>query len=127
MNGHHRIAITLLVCFSAFSVTTLWAEYADVVLNNHSEEEGVQPVIFPHWFHRIRYRCSACHVDLNFRMKAGGNDIRMDGIVNGEYCGACHNGDIAWSTEHCGLCHSGKAGLETGIRGGHQTGGPGVF
>jgi len=127
VKGRHRISITLVACFSAFSVTTLWAEYADVILNNRSEEEGVLPVIFPHWFHRIRYRCSACHVDLDIRMKTGSNDMTMQGIVSGEYCGACHNGDIAWSTENCGLCHSGQAGLETGIRGGHQTGGPGVF
>ena len=31
------------------------AEYADVVINNYSDKAKVRPVIFPHWFHRIRY------------------------------------------------------------------------
>jgi c(7)-type cytochrome triheme protein len=103
------------------------AEYADVVINVRSEKEGVSPVIYPHWFHRIRYQCSVCHVQLGIQMKAGGNGITMERIINGEYCGACHNGEIAWSVENCDLCHSGKAGLETGIRGGHSTAGPGVY
>ena len=101
------------------------AEYGDVVLNKRSDREGVRPVIFPHWFHRIRFRCKVCHSELGFEMRAGANVVTMDDIVNGKFCGACHNGDIAWSTEHCDLCHSGRLGLESGIRGGHQTSGPG--
>ena len=101
------------------------AEYGDVVLNKHSEREGMRPVIFPHWFHRIRFRCKVCHSELGFEMRAGANDVTMNGIVEGKFCGACHNGEIAWSTEHCDLCHSGLAGLKSGIRGGHQTSGPG--
>ena len=33
------------------------AEYGDVVINNYSDEAGMRPVVFPHWFHRIRFRC----------------------------------------------------------------------
>ena len=101
------------------------AEYGDVVLNKRAEREGVRPVIFPHWFHRIRFRCKVCHSELGFEMRAGANDVTMNDIVEGKFCGACHNGEIAWSTEHCDLCHSGLPGLNSGIRGGHQTGGPG--
>lgn len=104
-----------------------WAEYADVVINETSEIEGMSPVIYPHWFHRIRYECSVCHVDLGFKTKAGGNGITMEKIVNGEFCGACHDGTTAWTTENCDLCHSGKPGLETGIEGGHETSGPGIY
>lgn len=103
------------------------AEYADVVINTRAEAEDVSPVIFPHWFHRIRFQCSVCHVDLDIKMKAGTTGISMEKIINGEYCGACHNGDIAWSPENCDLCHSGQAGLETGIKGGHKTAGPGIY
>ena len=127
MNKVRRIVIGVFAVVVALSATTLWAEYADVILNERSEKEGVRPVVFPHWFHRIRYQCSACHVDLGITMKAGGNEITMEKIISGEYCGACHDGEVAWSAENCDLCHSGQAGLETGIRGGHQTGGPGVF
>jgi len=108
-------------------VVYAWAEYADVVINTRSEAEGMSPVIYPHWFHRIRFQCSVCHVQLGITMKAGGNGISMEKITNGEYCGACHNGEIAWSVENCDLCHSGKPGLETGIHGGHETTGPGYY
>ncbi len=85
------------------------------------------PVIFPHWFHRIRFQCRVCHVELGFKMRAGGNGITMDKLTQGEFCGACHNGEIAWSLENCEMCHSGRPGLKTGIFGGHQTGGPGAL
>ena len=101
------------------------AEYADVVLNRRAEKEGVRPVIFPHWFHRIRFRCKVCHAELGFKMRVGSNDFKMSDIVDGRFCGACHNGDIAWAPDRCDLCHSGKRGLPTGIYGGHETGGPG--
>lgn len=101
------------------------AEYADVVINRQSEKNGMRPVIFPHWFHRIRFRCKVCHAELGFKMQAGGNPITMTDIIDGKFCGACHNNDIAWAPENCDLCHSGKPGLPTGIFGGHETSGPG--
>lgn len=101
------------------------AEYADVVLNRRAEKEGVRPVIFPHWFHRIRFQCRVCHYELNFKMRVGSNDITMNAISDGKFCGACHNGDIAWGADRCDLCHSGRPGLPTGIFGGHETSGPG--
>jgi len=124
LSEFRRIVFLVIVLSSAaFS----WAEYADVIINDRSEEEGVAPVIYPHWFHRIRYQCSVCHVELGIKMKAGGNGITMDRITRGEFCGACHNGEIAWSVENCDFCHSGQAGLETGIKGGHKTLGPGIY
>ncbi len=101
------------------------AEYADVVLNRLSEKNDMRPVIFPHWFHRIRFRCKVCHQELGFEMRVGANDITMGKIIDGQYCGMCHNGVTAWSVDNCHLCHSGKAGLATGIRGANETGGPG--
>lgn len=100
-------------------------EYADVVLNHYAEANGVRPVVFPHWFHRIRFRCKVCHYELGFKMRVGSNDVRMDDLINGKFCGACHNGDIAWAVDKCDLCHSGKPGLPTGIYGGNETSGPG--
>jgi c(7)-type cytochrome triheme protein len=82
------------------------AEYGDIVLNNFSDKNGIRPVIFPHWFHRMRYACKSCHSDIGFPFKAGGSGVDMLRIINGEYCGACHNGQIAWSVENCDLCHS---------------------
>lgn len=101
------------------------AEYGDVVLNKRSGKEGVRPVVFPHWFHRIRFRCKVCHYELGFRMRAGSNDVLMADIVDGKFCGMCHNGQIAWSADRCDLCHSGLPGLKSGVIGGHETTGPG--
>lgn len=91
------------------------AEYGDVVINNYAGEQGMRPAIFPHWFHRIRFRCKVCHLDLGFKMKAGGNKIKMENIIMGEFCGACHNGEVAWSPENCDMCHSGIPGTKTQI------------
>ncbi len=101
------------------------SEYADVVLNRNSEAAGMRPVIFSHWFHRIRFRCKVCHNELGFEMRAGANLVTMGDIYKGKFCGMCHNNQIAWGLENCDLCHSGRAGLKSGIQGGHKTLGPG--
>jgi c(7)-type cytochrome triheme protein len=119
--------LTLLVVSALGPAVVAWAEYADITINTRSEAEGVAPVIFPHWFHRIRFQCSVCHVDLGIKMGAGTTGITMEKLIDGQYCGACHNGNIAWSIDNCDLCHSGRPGLETGIKGGHQTLGPGLY
>lgn len=96
---------------------TAHAEYGDVVINNFADAAGMRPVVFPHWFHRIRFRCKVCHADLGFQFKAGGNQINMAKIIDGKFCGACHNGEIAWSVENCAMCHSGIPGTPTHFHG----------
>jgi c(7)-type cytochrome triheme protein len=108
-------ALVLLLATLVMLFGTANGEYGDVVINNYSDDSGMRPVVFPHWFHRIRFRCKVCHADLGFKFQAGGNDISMLKIIDGEYCGACHNGDIAWSVENCDLCHSGKPGTKTQV------------
>ena len=103
-------ALLVLLPSLLFFPPLIHAEYGDVVINNYSDEAGMRPVIFPHWFHRIRFRCKVCHADLGFEFKAGGNEINMLKIIDGEFCGACHNGEVAWSVENCSLCHSAKPG-----------------
>lgn len=120
-----RVMILSIFLAGCAFMQSAWGEYGDVVLNKRAEINDMRPVIFPHWFHRIRFRCKVCHHELGFKMRAGANDITMDEIIDGNYCGMCHNGNIAWSVDNCDLCHSGKPGLKTGIRGSNQTGGPG--
>ena len=91
------------------------AEYGDIVINNYSDAAGMRPAVFPHWFHRIRFRCKVCHADLGFKFQAGGNEINMVKIIDGQFCGGCHNGEIAWSVENCNFCHSGKPGTPTQV------------
>ncbi|MBI5888062.1 MAG: hypothetical protein HZB82_05035 [Deltaproteobacteria bacterium] len=104
--------ILLLTCIgvaAGFILTdTGSAEYADIVLNSKSEsmqKAGVKPVVFPHWFHRIRFKCKVCHEDI-FILKKGANDINMTEIMNGNFCGKCHNGMVAWEPLYCDRCHS---------------------
>ncbi len=104
---------TLLLC--SLASRDVHAEYGDVVINNYSDAAGMRPVVFPHWFHRVRFRCKVCHADLGFQFKAGGNQIDMLKIIDGQYCGSCHNGQLAWSAENCNLCHSGKPGTPTQV------------
>lgn len=124
--GHYRWFVSALLGLALiFVLPPASAEYGDVVLNRFAEKEGMRPVVFPHWFHRIRFRCKVCHFELGFKMRAGANEVKMSEIIEGRFCGMCHNGEIAWSVENCDLCHSGKAGLPPGIFGGHETLGPG--
>lgn len=110
-----HVAGLLILAFGLLGQRPAHAEYGDVVINNFSDAAEMRPVIFPHWFHRVRFRCKVCHADLGFKFKAGGNDINMLKIIDGEYCGACHNGEVAWAVENCDLCHSGKPGTPTQV------------
>jgi c(7)-type cytochrome triheme protein len=119
--------LILFTLLTLLAPSLVRAEYGDVVFNKHAEKEGMRPVIFPHWFHRIHFKCNVCHSEIGFKMRAGANDIRMANIKDGKFCGACHNNQIAWGPENCHLCHSGLPGLKSGIRGGNTTDGPGKW
>jgi cytochrome c oxidase cbb3-type subunit 2 len=72
-----------------------------------AREVGTPAAVFPHWFHRLRFKCSACHPAI-FRMKRGSNPISMTEIMAQDWCGRCHNGYIAWAPglNNCYRCHS---------------------
>jgi len=116
-NVTYIYSIVLSVVLLWGVVTPAHAEYGDVVINNYSDAAGMRPVVFPHWFHRIRFRCKTCHADLGFKLKAGGNEMNMAKIIEGQYCGGCHNGEIAWAVENCDICHSGVPGTATQVHG----------
>ncbi len=109
------LVLFAVVAMLAIDIDDARAEYGDIVINNYSDAAGMRPAIFPHWFHRVRFRCKVCHADLGFKFKAGGNEINMVKIIDGQYCGACHNGELAWSVENCNLCHSAKPGTQTQV------------
>lgn len=122
MQFPNRLCIVIAVTTAVFALGPFQAadaEYGDVVMNEFSDDAGMRPVVFPHWFHRIRFRCKVCHGDLGFKFEAGGNGINMLKIIDGEYCGACHDGDVAWSIENCDLCHSGIPNTPTHVH--HST------
>lgn len=125
IQGIQKLWPVLLLAMLLLGAPVVQAEYGDVVLNRYAEKEGMRPVVFPHWFHRTRFRCKVCHNELGFKMRAGSNDVKMGDIIDGKFCGLCHNNEVAWGPENCDLCHSGKQGLSSGIYGGDRTGGPG--
>ncbi len=89
--------------------------FGDMVLNNKAEKRGMPPVVFPHWYHRAEFKCKVCHPAI-FEMRAGANDIDMKKIViDGQFCGKCHNGTISWKPIDCARCHSGVPGMKTGV------------
>jgi c(7)-type cytochrome triheme protein len=99
------------------SIAASTGEYGDVILNKNASamrEIGVKDVLFPHTFHRIRFKCKVCHNDI-FIMKAGANEINMNVIMEGEKCGKCHNGIIAWEPIECDRCHSMTPGYTGGV------------
>lgn len=61
---------------------------------------------FPHWVHRIRYRCKTCHMAL-FEPRNGANAITMADISAGRACGRCHDGVHAFKAGFgaCERCH----------------------
>lgn len=81
-------------------------EYGDVVIKNYAEQNDYGSVVFSHSLHRIHYRCNVCHEQLEFEMRTGANDITMAKIANGEFCGGCHNGQIAPGPVLCASCHT---------------------
>lgn len=67
-------------------------EQGKVILNNYSEKEGIAPVVFDHWLHRVKFTCRICHIDIGFAMEQGATGISADLNRQGLYCGSCHNG-----------------------------------
>ncbi len=116
------LATTLSAETGAFKKRPLPPDYGRVVINNYSEKEGLPPVVFNHWLHRINFTCRVCHVDVGFAMKAGATGIRAADNANGYYCGTCHNGRMVFkdrkvfescaakgvfsSDKQCDRCHS---------------------
>lgn len=108
------LGLTLLLSF-LFTADHASAYFGDMILNNKAEKRGMPPVVFPHWYHRAEFKCKVCHPAI-FEMRSGANDIDMKKIViDGLFCGKCHNGTISWKPIECARCHSGTPGMKTGV------------
>lgn len=66
--------------------------------------DGAAPVSFNHVFHAGAFGCSECHPKL-FVMKKGGSKMKMDGMYQDKFCGACHNDKMAFGVMNCDKCH----------------------
>ncbi len=64
------------------------------------------PALFPHDVHTEMYSCSECHPDLFVPDQKKNPAFTMKQMAEGEACGACHDGDTAFSVkENCAACH----------------------
>lgn len=78
-----------------------------------------KPVVgafFEHKTHtyKMGLDCDSCHDGL-FEMAAGpaqeNDDFTMEALYQGKYCGACHDGSVAFaSNTRCTACHIGVKG-----------------
>lgn len=65
----------------------------------------VGPVVFSHDVHTGMFSCSACHPAI-FIPGPGNKKMTMDEMGEGQACGACHDGDTAFSVkDNCDQCH----------------------
>jgi c(7)-type cytochrome triheme protein len=102
-----RLVATLLLAVAVAWPACQAAEYGDVPFTRKVDGmDDIPPAVFPHWVHRMQYKCSACH-DEPFKMKAGANEVTMDLIQAGKSCGICHNGKTAFESnfDTCLRCH----------------------
>lgn len=102
-----RSCLWIALVVLAILANPVHAVDGDVVFPREGGSTGdTPPTVFPHWVHRIRYACYACHPAL-FQMKAGADKVTMAAIQEGKFCGACHNGTwaTAVSPATCGNCH----------------------
>ncbi|PNU21491.1 hypothetical protein C2E25_01105 [Geothermobacter hydrogeniphilus] len=88
--------------------------YGDLLIDRVSTRSGQKPVFFSHWTHRTRYTCRVCHFELGFDFKVNRTEITEQANREGMYCGACHDGVVAFgpTDENCARCHTGKAEID---------------
>ncbi len=73
----------------------------DIVYVNND----VGNITFSHEIHTSMYSCDECHPHL-FEPNRGANQASMEEMEAGRVCGACHDGDTAFSVaENCEVCH----------------------
>lgn len=104
-----RLAFRLAVVALAALLlpATVSAEQGDIVFTRKSKEGSeYPPATFPHFVHRMQFKCYVCHEAI-FKMKAGADAVTMADIDKGKFCGTCHNDTIAFGAtfESCERCH----------------------
>lgn len=87
----------------------------------------VKAVVFGHKEHvDLGLDCTSCH-DKAFEMRKGAAEehpqkFTMKALYAGQYCGVCHNGNIAFaSNTRCASCHIGVKGLDRMLAGSAQS------
>jgi c(7)-type cytochrome triheme protein len=98
-----RFGLVVLLWLVAFCSPGWGGTLGDVVYSRRGGTDQLAPAYFPHWVHRIEYKCYVCHDDL-FPMRRGANPT-MAAMAQRESCGTCHNGKVAFGVDTCHRCH----------------------
>lgn len=107
-------SLTALVALAMTVGIALAASYPEAPI---VYDKPVRGVIFSHKAHVDKgLSCEMCHNRL-FEMQAKkaqeNKDFVMEALYQGKYCGACHNGSLAFaSNTRCATCHIGVKGEE---------------
>lgn len=117
--------------YSALTVLALAAALPVMAAEKHGGEivytKNVKTVTFSHKLHveKKELSCDLCHAR-NFSEQAlkaqESEDFTMKSLMEGKYCGACHNGVMAFAANtRCGDCHTGvKRGGSRVVAGMHK-------
>jgi len=76
----------------------------DKMLELKAEMNMIPPAVFPHQEHVQWLDCANCHPSVFKIKKKGTQHFRMDRILKGEFCGACHL-NVAFPLDDCARCH----------------------
>ena len=67
--------------------------------------EGMPEIIFSHKKHTVWNGCELCHPEIFMGVKKGATKYSMVEIIEGKYCGVCHN-TVAFPLLDCQRCHT---------------------
>lgn len=98
------VLVVLAAAATAQNAHAIKLQVGDIVLA-HDDASLADPVVFPHWAHRLRFTCNVCHPAI-FSMTESAL-ITKDEMLDGESCGVCHNGRIGFAVtpSTCNRCH----------------------
>ncbi len=102
------LSITAITLFTAMPIVAAENQGGEIFYTKE-----VKTVLFSHKLHveKRELSCDLCHAR-NFEMKAlkaqEKLDFNMKSLMEGKYCGTCHNGTMAFaSNTRCADCHTG--------------------
>src|SRR3990172_8049979 len=116
------IRLSLLIGISMITVMFAGQVFADSGGGEIYYTKPLKSVLFSHKLH-VEERglgCDRCHTKL-FEMQALAaqerSDFTMSSLYKGKYCGACHNGTMAFaSNTQCARCHVGVKGFDAAVK-----------
>lgn len=112
-----RLILTTILCSSIFLLAGAATTLAE---GDYPEDiyymKPVIGVVFSHQLHVEEFGmdCDSCHdgiFEMEARLAENEENFTMAGLADGEFCGACHDGDTAYDANtRCTTCHVGVIG-----------------